>query len=56
MGDFLIESGNRAMRPGIVQPFMRGTNAKYEEDMKILMGYVENSASTFPSLNYSTAR
>ncbi|KAJ7067224.1 fatty acid hydroxylase [Mycena amicta] len=34
MGDFLLESGNRANRPRIVQAVMRGTNAKYEADRK----------------------
>ncbi|KAI0763546.1 bifunctional P-450/NADPH-P450 reductase [Trametes elegans] len=36
MGDFLIESGKRANRPAIVQSMMTGTNAKYEEDQRIL--------------------
>ncbi|KAF7312594.1 Fatty acid hydroxylase [Mycena indigotica] len=34
MAEFLIESGNRANRPRMVQAVMRGTNAKYESDMK----------------------
>ncbi|KAF7316595.1 Fatty acid hydroxylase [Mycena chlorophos] len=34
MGDFLVECGNRASRPRIVQAVMRGTNAKYEADRK----------------------
>ncbi|EKM50238.1 uncharacterized protein PHACADRAFT_153718 [Phanerochaete carnosa HHB-10118-sp] len=42
MADFLFESGNRALRPGIVQPFMRGTNSKYEEDNKIMQNYVND--------------
>ncbi|KAL1937786.1 hypothetical protein VTO73DRAFT_12805 [Trametes versicolor] len=36
MGDFLIESGKRANRPTIVQSMMSSTNAKYEEDQRIL--------------------
>ncbi|KAI0642932.1 bifunctional P-450/NADPH-P450 reductase [Trametes meyenii] len=36
MGDFLIESGRRANRPAIVQSMMSATNAKYEEDQRIL--------------------
>ncbi|EKM50288.1 uncharacterized protein PHACADRAFT_153757 [Phanerochaete carnosa HHB-10118-sp] len=43
MSDFLLESGNRALRPGVIQPFMRGTNSKYEEDIKIMQGYVDDS-------------
>ena len=43
MADFLHECGNRALRPGIVQPFMRGANSKYEEDLKVLTGYVNDS-------------
>ncbi|GJE90374.1 bifunctional P-450/NADPH-P450 reductase [Phanerochaete sordida] len=42
MADFLIESGNRALRPGIVQPFLRGTNSKYEEDVKVMSKYVDD--------------
>ncbi|KAH9850173.1 bifunctional P-450/NADPH-P450 reductase [Lenzites betulinus] len=36
MVDFLLESGKRANRPTIVQSMMTGTNAKYEEDQKIM--------------------
>ena len=43
MADFLVESGNRALRPGIVQPFMHGANAKYEEDIKTMNEYVNES-------------
>ncbi|KAF7299882.1 Fatty acid hydroxylase [Mycena chlorophos] len=34
MGHFLVECGNHASRPHIVQAVMRGTNAKYEADRK----------------------
>ena len=43
MTDFLIESGKRARRPGIVAPFMRGTNAKYQQDIDVLTSYADNS-------------
>ncbi|OBZ71165.1 hypothetical protein A0H81_08482 [Grifola frondosa] len=36
MGDFLVESGLRANRASLVQALMTGTNAKYEEDQRIL--------------------
>ncbi|CDO72208.1 hypothetical protein BN946_scf184970.g60 [Trametes cinnabarina] len=36
MVDFLIESGKRADRPNIVRSMMTSTNAKYEEDQRIL--------------------
>ncbi|OSC98018.1 bifunctional P-450/NADPH-P450 reductase [Trametes coccinea BRFM310] len=36
MVDFLIESGKRASRPYIVQSMMTSTNAKYEQDQRIL--------------------
>ncbi|OBZ65058.1 hypothetical protein A0H81_14948 [Grifola frondosa] len=36
LGDFLKESGLRANRPSIVQAMMHSTNAKYEEDQRIL--------------------
>ena len=36
MMDFLVECGYRANRPPIMQSLMRGTNAKYEADMKIM--------------------
>ncbi|KAH9948045.1 bifunctional P-450/NADPH-P450 reductase [Amylocystis lapponica] len=36
MTDFLVESGHRANRPTIVKAMMRSTNAKYEEDQRIL--------------------
>ncbi|KAH9891895.1 bifunctional P-450/NADPH-P450 reductase [Cubamyces lactineus] len=41
MGDFLIESGKRAGRPAIVQNMMTTTNAKYEEDKRVMMKLVE---------------
>nr|BAL05197.1 cytochrome P450 [Phanerodontia chrysosporium] len=42
MADFLVESGNRALRPGIVQPLMRATNSKYEENIKTMQKYVDD--------------
>ncbi|EKM50262.1 uncharacterized protein PHACADRAFT_213993 [Phanerochaete carnosa HHB-10118-sp] len=41
MTDFLIESGKRARRPAIVAPFMRSTNAKYQQDIDVLMSFVD---------------
>ncbi|GJE90389.1 bifunctional P-450/NADPH-P450 reductase [Phanerochaete sordida] len=41
MSDFLLESGARARRPALVAPFMRGTNAKYQQDIDVLMGFVD---------------
>ncbi|KAI0354817.1 fatty acid hydroxylase [Trametes cingulata] len=41
MADFLIESGRRSNRPTIIQSMMTGTNAKYEEDQRI-MGQLVN--------------
>ncbi|KAI0655429.1 bifunctional P-450/NADPH-P450 reductase [Cubamyces menziesii] len=41
MADFLVESGKRASRPAIVQNMMTATNAKYEEDKRIMMQVVE---------------
>ena len=43
MADFLAESGKRASRPAIVQNMMTATNAKYEEDKRIMMQVVEES-------------
>ena len=45
MADFLKESGARALRPSITKPFMRTANAKYEEDIKRLSKYVDDSKS-----------
>ncbi|KAJ7138272.1 bifunctional P-450/NADPH-P450 reductase [Mycena epipterygia] len=36
MGDFLKESGARANRPRIIQSMKRGTNAKYQADIKLM--------------------
>ncbi|KAI0070911.1 cytochrome P450 [Panus rudis PR-1116 ss-1] len=36
MGDFLIEANARANRPTLVTAVMRGTNAKYEQDIKTM--------------------
>lgn len=43
MADFLIESGRRANRLSLVQAVMTGTNAKYEEDQRILATLVNDS-------------
>ncbi|TFK90994.1 bifunctional P-450/NADPH-P450 reductase [Polyporus arcularius HHB13444] len=42
MADFLIESGRRANRLSLVQAVMTGTNAKYEEDQRILATLVND--------------
>ena len=36
MGDFLIECLMRARRPNIIQAISYSTNAKYEEDIKVM--------------------
>ncbi|KAK7678479.1 hypothetical protein QCA50_018539 [Cerrena zonata] len=36
MGDFLAEAAVRVNRPSVVQALMRGTNAKYEQDIKTM--------------------
>ncbi|KAL6298881.1 cytochrome P450 [Sparassis latifolia] len=41
MADFLIESGLRANRPAFVRAMMSGSNAKYEEDMRVLRSLVD---------------
>ncbi|KAK7685349.1 hypothetical protein QCA50_011713 [Cerrena zonata] len=41
MGDFLIESGRRAQRPGLVNTLMRGSASKYQEDIHTLMSLVD---------------
>ena len=43
MADFLIECGRRARRPYLVQALMSDTNAKYEEDQRILTSLVDES-------------
>ena len=45
LADFLYESNARSLRPGLVKPFMRGTNAKYEEDMNVMMKYMDEGKS-----------
>lgn len=52
MGDFLIESGKRANRPTIVQSMMSSTNAKYEEDQRILGQLVNESTSPMCSVKW----
>ncbi|KAI0693861.1 bifunctional P-450/NADPH-P450 reductase [Cerioporus squamosus] len=42
MSDFLIESGRRANRLSLVQAMMTGTNAKYEEDQRIMGALVSD--------------
>ncbi|KAF7316593.1 Fatty acid hydroxylase [Mycena chlorophos] len=46
MADFLIESGNRASRPRVVQAVMRGTNAKYEMDMEMMRSLAQKIVAT----------
>ncbi|KAH9931026.1 cytochrome P450 [Amylocystis lapponica] len=36
MVDFLVESGQRAFRPALVNSLMRGNNEKYTQDIKIM--------------------
>lgn len=36
MFDFLVESSARANRPSLVHAFMKQTQLKYEEDMKLM--------------------
>lgn len=43
LADFLFECNARSMRLGVVKPFMRAANAKYEEDKTILVSYVNDS-------------
>ena len=43
MGDFLLESGRRAQRPGLVNTLMRGSANKYQEDIQTLMSLVDKS-------------
>ena len=50
MTDFLIESGRRSARPSLVQAMMTGTNAKYEEDQRIMNSLVDQSESVAKSL------
>ncbi|KAJ7077036.1 cytochrome P450 [Mycena epipterygia] len=46
MGDFLRESGLRENRPHVVQSMMRGTNAKYQADIKLMRELAEQIVST----------
>ena len=39
----MLESGRRANRPSLVQAMMSGTNAKYEEDIRIMNELVDES-------------
>lgn len=43
MVDFLIESGNRATRPGLVTSLMRAKNTKYEADQQVMLDLVDKS-------------
>ena len=43
MVDFLVESGQRANRPAIVNAMMRGTTAKYEQDIKTMAELADES-------------
>ncbi|KAJ7622599.1 fatty acid hydroxylase [Mycena polygramma] len=46
MGDFLKESGQRAVRPWMVQAVMRGTTAKYEADIKKMKDLADQIVAT----------
>ncbi|KAJ7218368.1 fatty acid hydroxylase [Mycena pura] len=46
MGDFLAESGLRAMRPRVLQAVMRGATAKYEADMKVMKKLADHIVAT----------
>ncbi|KAJ7146594.1 fatty acid hydroxylase [Mycena epipterygia] len=46
MGDFLAESGLRANRPRVLQAVMRGTTAKYEQDIKKMKDLADEIVST----------
>jgi cytochrome P450 / NADPH-cytochrome P450 reductase len=43
MVDFLTESSLRARRPGIVQAFMKGSQAKWEQDIKTMAELADRS-------------
>ena len=43
MADFLIECGRRSVRPHIVNAMMTGTNAKVDEDQRVMMELVNQS-------------
>lgn len=45
MADFLIESNMRANRPGLLTSVMVQTKAKYEEDIKTMTDFVDESMS-----------
>ncbi|KAJ7447839.1 fatty acid hydroxylase [Mycena latifolia] len=46
MGDFLKESGLRANRPRVLQAVMRGTTAKYEQDIKKMRDLADQIVAT----------
>ncbi|KAJ6600950.1 fatty acid hydroxylase [Mycena vulgaris] len=46
MGDFLTECGLRANRPRVLQAVMRGTTAKYEQDIKKMRDLADQIVST----------
>ncbi|KAI0785558.1 cytochrome P450 [Abortiporus biennis] len=41
MGDFLLESGNRANQPGIITAIKRGALSKYEQDQNTMLDLVD---------------
>ncbi|KAJ7118363.1 bifunctional P-450/NADPH-P450 reductase [Mycena epipterygia] len=45
MSDFLKESGARSNRPRVIQSMMRGTNAKYQADIKLMRELAEQIVS-----------
>lgn len=49
MTEFLLESGMRARRPGLMQAMMSGTNAKYEADIKTMSELVHESENSVSS-------
>jgi cytochrome P450/NADPH-cytochrome P450 reductase len=53
MGDFLLECDNRTQRPAIVQRMMRGTTAKYKEDMKIMNDLANESAVKLTDIGFT---
>ena len=52
MADFLIESGLRSNRPSVVQAMMSATNAKYEENKRI-MGELATQSEQLSQQTYS---
>jgi cytochrome P450/NADPH-cytochrome P450 reductase len=51
MSDFLLECDLRSGRPAFVQWMMRGSTAKYEEDMKIMKDLANESVCKLTSVD-----